>query len=772
VNNESKKTQDGLIDVAELNDLFFSESPIGMSIYNEEGQCVAANEALGKIIGATKEQVLSQNYLHVESWKKNGLIKTAQNALQTNSSQRQIVELVSTFGKNIEIACNFVPFVRQNQRNLMLMVSDISKRIEAEKALRESEDRWQFAVDGSGLGLWDWNIQTNEVFFSSQWKSMLGYGDEEISGNFEEWDSRCHPDDKDKIYRDLEQHLDGHTSVYMNEHRMRCKDGSYKWISDRGKVISRSTDGKPLRVIGTHTDITPMKEAENELKMERDFINKIIETNVAVIIGLDKDHRIKIFNNGAEAVTGYSREEVLGKDWFTTLLKPEHVEEITAVWYDAWGSDTTQYENPIIAKNGKEILLSWTNSSLDDDQGQPKMLISFGIDITKSKKIENQLHQSQKMDAIGQLAGGIAHDFNNILAGILGSAEVLRDLEGITQDHKDFLDMIINDSKRGANLTKKLLKFSRKEKFSFSAVEINQIIHNTVTILKRSVDKRITISVQNNTLNSLVNGNQFQLQNAFLNIGINASQAMPQGGELEFITSTIFLDETYCDISRFAITPGDYLKLEIRDSGQGIPAEIIPQIFEPFFTTKLNGKGTGLGLSVVYGIIQEHLAAIEVYSELNVGTVFHIYLPLSKEEPPKESVPLEILLGTGTILVVDDEKNIRRYLKAMVESLGYTVLLAKNGQLAVDIFREQHHIIDLVVLDMIMPVMGGKETFFKLRAIQPDCKILISSGFTRNQDLAELEKHDLSGFIRKPYHKVNLSHILDSILKRTKNHLK
>ena len=438
---------------------------------------------------------------------------------------------------------------------------------------------------------------------------------------------------------------------------------------------------------------------------------------------------------------------------------------MSKVWDDAWGHDISLYENPILAKNGQEKLLSWTNSSLNDDHGQPIMVICFGADITKRKKIEDQLYQSRKMDAIGQLAGGIAHDFNNIIASILGSAEVLQNMEGNNREHMEFIDMIIKDSKRAASLTGKLLTFSRKEPRSFTAVDINQVIHNTVTILQRSIDKRINITIRYNAPHSIVQGNDSLLTNALLNIGINASQAMLNGGQLEFTTSLVILDEAYCKTSRFNINPGEHLKIEIRDEGPGILPENLGNVFDPFFTTKKRGKGTGLGLSVVYGIIQDHNAAIGVYSELEVGTTFYIYLPISTETLTPKKPPLEVRMGSGTILVVDDEQNIRSFLKAMIQSMGYTVLLAENGQEAVEIFQKKHENIDLVMLDMIMPVMGGKETYYKLRAIQSDCKIIISSGYSKNIDLVILEGQGLSGFIRKPYQKVELSQMLTSLLK-------
>ena len=275
--------------------------------------------------------------------------------------------------------------------------------------LRESENRWKFALDENRNGVWDWNTVTNKVFFSEGWKKMLGYEEDEISDSIDEWDSRVHPDDKEKCYTDLNKHLNGETEFYENEHRVLCKDGSYLWILDRGKVISFTDDKKPLRVIGTHIDINNRKKAEEDLIREKEFSEIIIQTSSAIIVGLDKNHIIKIFNRGAETITGYKKEEVIGKDWFKLFIKTENIEELNQTWGEAWGIDSHSYENSILTKSGDEKIISWQNTGIyEGDDSSKHLLISIGEDITESKldgelilETKAKLNEAQRIAKIG-----------------------------------------------------------------------------------------------------------------------------------------------------------------------------------------------------------------------------------------------------------------------------------------------------------------------------------------------------------------------------------
>ena len=290
------------------------------------------------------------------------------------------------------------------------------------------------------------------------------------------------------------------------------------------------------------------------------------------------------------------------------------------------------------------------------------------------------------------------------------------------------------------------------------------VLGKTVSFLENTIDRRISLETNLLADHSAVIGDPSQLHNSFLNLGINASHAMPEGGTLVYSSQNISLDPPFCETSTFNLQPGDYLKIEVRDTGYGIKPENLSQIFDPFYTTKEPNRGTGLGLATVYGTIQQHSGAINVYSEEGIGTTFQILLPLASEGHAGELAPSQKLTGSGRILVADDEEVMRITAKAILEDLGYEVVLAKNGQEALYLYIKNKEDLDLVILDMIMPVMNGRDCYFEIKKYDPEARIILSSGFTKEDDLHDMKQHGLNWFIRKPYHSANLSQIVQKAL--------
>jgi len=418
-------------------------------------------------------------------------------------------------------------------------------------------------------------------------------------------------------------------------------------------------------------------------------------------------------------------------------------------------------------KDGSLYNEAATITPVKNKRGDIVQFIAVTQDITELKKLEEQLRHAHKMDAIGQLSAGIAHDFNNMLGGILGASELLAsDIPNLNEEAKEYVDIIIQSSTRAANLTRKLLVFSRKSKLTSTAVDLHAVIEETASLLSQSLDKRITISVENRAENHRVIGDDSQLQNALMNLGINASHAMPNGGELWIDTRDITLDRPFCDATSFGIEPGRYLEINVGDTGYGIAPENLDKIFDPFFTTKGQGKGTGLGLAAVHSIMRDHHGAVTVSSEPDAGTQFHLYLPLTDDVAMDDGDNQKVEEGSGTILVVDDEKIIRITAKAMLEQMGYKVLLTENGEEALEVFQKSRDEIDLVILDMVMPVKNGRETFAGLKALDPGCRVVLSSGFSRESSIQDLRTKGLSGFIRKPFRQWELSRLISDILKQ------
>jgi len=396
--------------------------------------------------------------------------------------------------------------------------------------------------------------------------------------------------------------------------------------------------------------------------------------------------------------------------------------------------------------------------------GQNTIVGAF-FDITAQKRMEEQLRQSEKMKAIGQLAGGVAHDFNNQLSGIMGYAEMLvARLDDKTL--REYAECIQRASRRSADLTRDLLAFSRKGKMLSVHVNIHKAIEEVVAILQHSLDKRIEIKINFKANPATIMGDPSQIQNVLLNLAINARDAMPTGGELVFSTENVKAGESRMGEGFPENLRGRCLKISISDTGIGMDKETVKHIFEPFFTTKEIGKGTGMGLPSAYGTVQNHHGAINVSSELGRGTVFSIYFPLVDDKAEQE---IAEKLGTApameaNIMLVEDEELVRGMEVRILDSLGYKTIVCKDGAEAVEIYRKTWKSIDLVILDLIMPRMNGRETFLSIRKINPDVKVIVSSGFSIDGEAQCIIDMGAKGFIQKPFNIAELDKSIKDVL--------
>ncbi len=537
-------------------------------------------------------------------------------------------------------------------------------------------------------------------------------------------------------------------------------------------------------MFGLHSCINEKKWSDDEVHYFEEISTRITETLNSFLF-CDELHKTKsylsnIFNSMPSALIGINTDSIVTHwnseaETYCNILRPNALRKMVEHLLPRLTSERESIQKAIETRteqchfNSEYILnneVKYENITI-----YPVIIAEqvAGVviridDVTEEHNLTRQVNQSRKMEAVGQLAGGVAHDFNNMLGGILGAAEMLKlDIPADQVDHIQYLDIIINSSTRAAELTSKLLTFSRKGQVLSAPVSIHEILTDSVALLNRTIDKNSSISVVTNASESAIIGDHSALQNTFMNLAINASHAMPNGGTISFLTENVYLNALQCTQSNSSIIPGDYIKITVSDTGCGIPAAVMTKIFEPFFTTKEQGKGTGLGLAAVYGTIQEHSGDITVTSVVGVGTQFEIYLPLTEtaatETDNHKSLPLN---GNGTILFVDDEESIRTIGTTLLRKMGYTVTVCDNGSKALDLFKTSEEPFDLVISDMIMPDMGGSELFYKLKEIDENCKVLIASGYIKDQSLAELNASGLKGFIQKPFTYSKLSSSIQS----------
>ncbi len=454
-------------------------------------------------------------------------------------------------------------------------------------------------------------------------------------------------------------------------------------------------------------------------------------------------------NTTEATMLNYNKEEIIGKSVFS-FFHPDDIDEARRHHYLQFKTEQgiRGIEARLLKKDGSSIVVSINSSTINNASGKPVMIRSVLRDITEKKKLEQQILQAQKIDSIGNLAGGIAHDFNNILSSILGPASMLKRKIGEKNKFFEYVEVMESAARRGAALARQLLTFARRSHFETHKIEIQSVLKETMTLFERSVDRRISIKSEFMNGTAIVMGDDGQLQQAFLNVLINARDAMPEGGVVTISTQQLVITDEHVEVK-----PGKYVEIRISDTGGGIEENILDQIFEPFFTTKEKGKGTGLGLSVAYGIIQTHKGTIIAESKKNHGAIFRIFLPLHAQQetlaPSRKRVRLQ--RGREHILLVDDEESVLRTTTAMLSDLGYKVKIAASGEEAIEQYEKNKPMLDLIILDMNLPKGSGEDVLKKIRSQHDKIKILISSGYADNiLPTSTLEKL-ANGFLPKPY---------------------
>lgn len=523
----------------------------------------------------------------------------------------------------------------------------------------------------------------------------------------------------------------------------------------------RGADGKLIGIVEDFKDITERKQSEEALDAERRRLFSLLDGLPAFVCLLAKDYSIRFANK-------YFQEH-----FGPPLGRP---------CYDVLGS----HQEPCrdcktfrVFRTASPVEWEWTapdglayqvyDYPFEDVDGFP-LVLELGIDITErkraeedKKKLEAQVRQAVKMEAIGTLAGGIAHDFNNLLMGIQGHVSlILQNLDPIDPNY-DRVKGIAKQVQRGARLTARLLGYARKGKYEVKPISLNQLVEETSDTFGRT-RKEIEVHLELAADLSAIEANPGQIEQVLWNLYINAADAMPDGGDLTVKTA----NTTHEDIKGklYAPASGNYVLLAVIDTGTGMDKSTMERVFDPFFTTKGMGRGTGLGLASTYGIVKGHGGYIGVHSQKGLGTTFSVHLPASEMKLSKKSALDHngIVQGSETVLLVDDEGSIRRVGQELLEAMGYQVLLARGGEQAIKVYEENRHSIDIVLLDMVMPHMGGGETYDRIKEINPEAKVLLSSGYSIEGKASEILKRGCNGFIQKPFTIKQLSKKIREIL--------
>jgi PAS domain S-box-containing protein len=615
--------------------------------------------------------------------------------------------------------------------------ADITERRRAETELRESRARLEEAQRIAHIGSWEHDLAADKFRYSDEMYRLLGVGPEDFAGTMEAFVALIHPDDRATMAAYVKSVLGGHSSSEV-DFRVVRPDGTVRRMQGRAQPFF-DPSGKPCRVAGSLQDLTERRLAEDSLRCQEQRFRSLIENSTEITALLGPGGNLRYLSPAFEHVLGQPAEVWLGQS-VLDLVWPEDLARAKALLERVLQSpaEAIAWQSRLRHAKGGWRWLEGTAANLIAEPAVEGIVVNCH-DVTERKlaeerqsRTEQMLWQSQKMEAIGRLAGGVAHDFNNMLGVITGFGELAR--RQLPPDHpvQDRLEQILKASSRAADLTRQLLAFSRQQVMRPHALELNAVVEGTRNMLGPLIGEDIELVLRLDPHLGTVMADPTQLDQVLMNLAVNARDAMRQGGRLSFETANVELDEDYVR-RHLAGKPGSYVRLAVSDTGVGMDEETRCHIFEPFFTTKAESKGTGLGLATVYGIVKQSGGFIWVYSEPSQGATFKIYLPRVDASQGRETAApgaAEMPRGTETILVAEDQEALREMIREVLQQQGYTVLAVANGNTALELSRRHTGPLHLMLADVVMPGMNGREVAERLAAERPDMRTLYMSGYT------------------------------------------
>jgi len=637
---------------------------------------------------------------------------------------------------------------------------EVAERMAAEEALRWSQQEYQLAMAAAHELMWSWDAESNLIQTPQGWRK-LGFGKNRTAIRLDEWKSHIHPDDVDRYWDCLIGYLRGARPAFEVEYRVRHNDGHHLWVHDRGTAL-RGSEGRVYRMVGSVADITDRKRAE-ELNTR---LGRIIEESINEIYIFDSNNlRFRQVNRGARENLGYSMEELYDLTPLDLMRRftPESFAERIRPLRDG-STEKLVFDTVLQRKNGTcydaEVHLQLASSE------SPPVFIAFLVDITERKATEQQLRHAHRMEAVGQLTGGVAHDFNNLLTVVLGNLELLRDDMPDDSRNLRMAEAAIRAVERGAELTQRLLAFSRKQALQPKPINLNTLVADMSELLRRALGETIEIELSPSRGLWPTLADPAQLENALLNLAINARDAMANGGRLTLTTANV--DLSAVGATELAAEPGPYVMLAVTDTGAGMTPEILERVFEPFFTTKDVGKGSGLGLSMVYGFVRQSGGYVDVESQPDAGTTVRLYLPRANSatmqaDGDRRAAPGQEGHGEA-VMVLEGDATVRELVVGMLSQLGYRTVTPESGESALAVLERNSDIAVLFTDTSLPHGTDGVEIARAVQRLRPGLRIVFTSRHERPV-ISDLNRTDETvGFIQKPYQEAELAERLSQLL--------
>lgn len=740
----------------------------GFASVSLEGSFKETNEAYRQMVGYSTEELSRMMYedLTPVQWHAAEQKIIDEQVLRRGYSDTYEKEYRTKDGRIIpvELRSFLLKDEAGNIDGMWAFIRDISERKKVERALRESEEHYRELYEQSPLGYQSLDADGKFLLVNQAWLDTLGYSQEEIIGR---WFGDLLAPEYVEAFKQRFPRFKAAGKIH-SEFEMLHKNGTRRYVGFDGRIAHDLAGGFKQ----THCilqDISERKQADDLLRQsEERFKAAFMTTPDSININRLADGQYISINNGFTRIMGYTEADVVDKSSLELNIWAHPEDRTKLVAGLRRDGKVENMEAQFRAKDGT-VRIGLMSASLIQLNNEPH-IISITRDITELKRLQDELLQAEKMLSIGTLAGGIAHDFNNILNIILGYSTMLEKRRLDEQKFSESVAAITSAVDRGSALVRQILTFARKTDTAFKPLYIPDLIHELFSMLKQTFPKTISFNEKMETSLPFIYGDPSQLHQVFLNLCVNARDAMPHGGAITIRVKTWTSAQLH---ERFPDAVHDrYMCMSIEDTGIGMDEITRTRIFDPFFTTKESGKGTGLGLAVAYGIVQTHNGFIDVYSVQGIGTKFDIYLPVSTDvqQPQLSSASnatSNAIHGTETILIVEDEDFLLKILGSVLESHGYTVISAQDGETAVKLYQERRQEIDLVLTDMGLPKISGRDEFNMLKAINPQVNVIIASGFLEPEIKTELAAAGVREFIQKPYRPEELMQTLRQVLDST-----
>lgn len=618
--------------------------------------------------------------------------------------------------------------------------------------LEDAHRELQLAVETAKLGIWRLNLKTNKLTWNDRLLAIYNLTRAEFDGELSAWRDRVHPEDREGAELRLAEANKGH-SVFDVEFRVVWPGGELRYINASAAPIL-DEHGEVVELVGINIDVTAIRAREQALKRREAFHRSLFDRSLAAMMVADDAGNYVLANQAAAELFGVSQSKLLTMSVrdIETVKGPPGEERYEA--YVQQGAEIGEFE--FLRPDGQARIAQYSATRIGEDQN-----LSVLIDITEPRHLDRQILHTQKMEALGRLAGGVAHELNNALMVVMNSAELAIDPSTPEDERLELLKSIEEAGGQGATIVQQLLTFGRQHPVQRAPLQLNRIIQGIEEMLRRLLGDGFELVTRLAADLPWVYAEAAHVEQILMNLVVNARDALTDGGTVTIETR---VKELTSQTARVNVSPGRYVLLSVRDDGSGIDPEIATQVFEPFFTTKPQGEGSGLGLAAVYGLARQCGGHVTVQSRLHEGTCFEVYLPAPEPpKPPSERTSPNDRLPRGdeTLLVVDDEPGPRLVLVRMLERAGYRVLVASTGEEAFELFQRRASEIDLVVTDILMPGLSGRDLAEKIHAQAPEKKILFVSGYASSDVIADLDGRLLLG---KPFTQSELLHRVRALL--------